>query len=120
MQCSLFEMTTVSNNQGPLSVIIGVSGKFILYIQFLLWFVFIVVTVTLVIIVLTVMIVIIGIVCLKHTKIKTVQKSNIINLKQHIIMSVLYITDKLSVESPQVTVNKTSPVSNEVIEEWSS
>ena len=32
-------------------------------------------------------------------------------------MSVSYVIDKSSIESLQVTVNKTSPVSDEVIEE---
>ena len=61
--------------------------------------------------------VIIVIVCLKHTKIKkTMDKSNVINPQTTYYMSVLYIIDELSIMT-QVTVNKTSPVSDEVIEE---
>ena len=50
-QYNLFEMTTVSSNQGHLALIIG-CGKFILHIELLLWIIFIVVTVTLLIVIL--------------------------------------------------------------------
>ena len=76
MQYNLFEMTTVPSHQGHLPLVIS-CGKFILYIEILLWFVFIVVTVTMVIIIVLIAVIIV-IVCLKHTKIKTVDKSNVI------------------------------------------
>ena len=108
-------MTTVSSHQGNLPLVIG-YGKFMLYIELLLWIVFIVVTVTTVILVLIAAI--IFIVCLKHNKTKTVDKSNVIKPQTTYYMSVLYIIDELP-NDETVTVNKTSPVSNEVIEEWS-
>ena len=110
-------MTTVSSDQRNLPLVIG-YGKFMLCIKLLLWIVFIVVTVTMVILV--VIAVIIVIVCIKHTKTKTMDKSNVIKNTQTIYyMSVSYIIDELPIKSQQVTGNKISLVFDEVIEEWS-
>ena len=67
-----------------------------------------------VILVSIVMTVIIVIVCIKKTKTKTMDKSNVINPQTIYYMPVSYIIDELPMESPQGTLIKTSPVSNEV------
>ena len=70
-----------------------------------------------VIIIILVLTAVIVIVCLKHTKTKTVDKSNVLKPQTIYYMSVSYIIDELPIESSEVTINKTSPVSDEVIEE---